>query len=126
MSDKPEGYVFGRPTLYKPEFCQMLINHMSQGLSYETFAGVVGVSKQTLYDWEKKNENFLDAKKIGQMKRNEVVEKLYIQAATGHNKKANPAMMIFWMKNCVGWQDKIESESRQTTHINLSYNLDDE
>lgn len=99
---------------------------MSQGLSFETFAGVVGVCRDTIYEWARVHEDFSYAKKHGNMKRNEVVEKLYIQAATGHNKKANAAMMIFWMKNCVGWKDRVESESRQITTIDLNYNLDEE
>ena len=30
---KPEGYVFGRPTLYRPEYCQRAIEFMGQGYS---------------------------------------------------------------------------------------------
>jgi transcriptional regulator with XRE-family HTH domain len=55
----------GRPTLYESRFCDLLIEHMSKGLSYESFAGFIGVSKQTIYDWEKANPEFLDAKNIG-------------------------------------------------------------
>lgn len=29
-SDKPEGYVFGRPTKYKPEYAKMLIDFMNR------------------------------------------------------------------------------------------------
>jgi DNA-binding transcriptional regulator YiaG len=43
----------GRPTKYKRDYCAMLISHLKDGLSFESFGGVLGVSKQTLYDWEK-------------------------------------------------------------------------
>jgi DNA-binding XRE family transcriptional regulator len=39
--------------------------HMAQGFSFESFAGLVGVSKQTIYDWQEANPQFLDSKKIG-------------------------------------------------------------
>lgn len=55
----------GRPSEYKPEYCQLLINHMADGLSYESFAGVIRKSIQTLYNWEAIPE-FLEAKKIAE------------------------------------------------------------
>ena len=71
----------GRPTSYKPEYCDMLIRHMRSGLSFESFAGVVGVSKQTIYDWEKVNPEFLDAKKKGAALSNLFWEKIGINGA---------------------------------------------
>lgn len=52
----------GRPTLYRPEYCEQLIAHRKQGLSFESFAAVVGVGRNTLYEWEKAHEEFRDAK----------------------------------------------------------------
>jgi DNA-binding XRE family transcriptional regulator len=55
----------GRPTAYNEEYCEMLIEHMKKGLSFESFAGVVGVANQTIYNWEKEFPEFLEAKRIG-------------------------------------------------------------
>ena len=55
----------GRPAKYRPEYCEKLIEHMTKGLSFEAFAGVLGVTKQTLYNWAEENPQFLDSKKIG-------------------------------------------------------------
>ncbi len=55
----------GRPSDYKPEYCQMLIEHMSAGYSYESFAGKIGKGRDTIYRWEKEFQDFQDAKKIG-------------------------------------------------------------
>lgn len=52
----------GQPTKYKPEYCQLVIDHMSRGLSFESFAGVVGTCKQTIYSWMAKYPEFLDAR----------------------------------------------------------------
>ena len=43
----------------------MLVEHMEKGLSFESFAGVLRVSKQTLYNWAEQNQEFLDAKNVG-------------------------------------------------------------
>lgn len=55
----------GRPSEYQPRFCEQLVDHMAQGFSFESFAGVVGVSKQTLYNWAEAHAEFLDAKERG-------------------------------------------------------------
>lgn len=70
MTDKneiTEGKV-GRETDYKPEFCQMLIEHMSEGLSFKSFGGIVSVCKDTLYEWVKVHKQFSDSKDIGHLK----------------------------------------------------------
>lgn len=55
----------GRPPEYKPEYCQMLIDHMSKGFSYESFSAKIDTSRVTLYNWEKQYEEFLYAKRLG-------------------------------------------------------------
>lgn len=59
---EPVPETFGRPSKYKPEYCELLIDHMSKGLSFESFAGVVGTCKQTIYNWTEEFPAFLDAK----------------------------------------------------------------
>lgn len=58
----------GRPTKYKPEYCQMLIDHMAEGYSFESFGGVIEVSEKTLYNWEVEFPEFLHSKNIGVQK----------------------------------------------------------
>lgn len=109
----------GRPTAYDPIYCEQLISHMEQGLSYEAFAGFLGVSKQTLYDWEKANPAFLDAKEIGIQKSRMFWEKLgidhilnvsenYGKDAGSKSKSLNAAVWCFNMKNRFRWTDRQE------------------
>lgn len=61
---KPEDKLpMGAPSKYKARFCRMLLAHMAGGLSFESFAGVVGVTNQTLYNWCDAHPDFLDTKK---------------------------------------------------------------
>jgi hypothetical protein len=70
---KPEAqprradYVTGRPTLYRDEYCDMLVEHMKQGKSFWTFAAVIDVAWDTLTDWTHRHPEFLAAKKRGRV-----------------------------------------------------------
>lgn len=104
-----EGEVVGRPSSYKPEYCAELIEHMKSGFTYESFAGRVGVDRSTIYEWES-HKDFSDAKKKGKEFLTLRNEMLYQQALTGANTRINPTLLIFLMKNCNGWRDKVEVE----------------
>lgn len=113
------------PTLYKEEYCELLVKHMSDGLSFESFGAVVGHHKQTLYEWSRKHEAFGDAKKRGEELSRLWWEKigiegLWTESWTGQGSKAlNATVWIFNMKNRFGWRDKqkeeeIEDEARES------------
>lgn len=100
----------GRPTKYKPEYCDMLIEHMSQGLSYETFAAVLSVSLDSLYEWEHKHPLFSEAKKEGRQKQRMTFEKIGMNAALGKIKDFNATAYVWLSKNMLGWRDKQDIE----------------
>lgn len=95
---KPEGYVFGRPTKYRPEFCQMLVDHMAQGGSFEGFAGTIRVSSEVLYDWIEKQPDFLQAKKDGFAASRKFWEDTMADQARGKINGSSTAL-IFALKN---------------------------
>ncbi len=51
----------GRPTDYRPEFCEQVVEYGKAGKSHVWIATELGVSRQTLYTWEEKHPEFLDA-----------------------------------------------------------------
>lgn len=114
--------VGGRPTKYKPEYDEMLIEHMSSGLSFESFAGVISVNQDTLHEWAKVNPSFSEAKKIAFSKCRCWWEKAGISGLWGSKDSTfNAAVWIFNMKNRFKWTDKVEVESSQTNTITLAY-----
>lgn len=135
MSKKPTG----RPSKFKPEYCDMLIEHMSEGFSFDTFAGRIKVNPDTLYEWAKEgNEEkypfFSEAKKIATAQRNYFVEKHFINCATGKMNldektgelmKYREASMIYWTKNTLGWADQPDNTSKVGQNITLNYKLED-
>ena len=97
----------GRPTKYRPEYCEMIIEHMAQGLSKEAFAGVVGVTVQTFYNWTEAHPEFLEAVKEGEAKCRVFWEKLGMEGARGSD-EFNATAWIFNMKNRFAWRDRQE------------------
>jgi len=41
----------GQPTLYRPKYCQKIIDIMKEGASAVEFAAEIGVCKDTVYEW---------------------------------------------------------------------------
>jgi hypothetical protein len=58
----------GRPTLYRPEYCERIIELMADGLSFAACAGEIGVSRSAIYLWADEHPEFMDAKNIGEAK----------------------------------------------------------
>lgn len=54
---RPEG----RPSEYRPEYCDLVREKMGEGLSLTAFAGFVGVAKETAYRWMSRHREFGDA-----------------------------------------------------------------
>ena len=101
-----EAKKLGRPTLYRPEYCQMLIDHMSKGHSLESFGAMIrgGVDKDTIYEWIKKHPDFSVAFREARQKAMIWWEKIGMGQAAG-KVKGNSGTWIFWMKNRFGWKE---------------------
>jgi hypothetical protein len=115
----------GRPSKYKEEYCDMLIDHMAAGLSYESFAGLLGVTRDCLYKWESMHENFLYSKKVGKEKMLLYFERMGLSMAAGKLKGGNAATYIFTMKNKCGWTDKLEQEIVADSPLTINYIKDE-
>lgn len=108
---KQEKNQVGRPTKYRKEFCQKLIDHMKQGYSFETFGAYVPgyASKETLYAWIRANRSFLDAKKAGESLSRAWWEKMAAAGMAGKIAGFNSTVWVFSMKNRFGWRDRVQS-----------------
>jgi len=101
----------GRPSEYKPEYCQMLIEHMRQGLNFATFAAKLNYqSVGSLYRWLDAHEDFREAKNIGEALSQLWWLNLGRSAAVGKVKNFNSTVWIFAMKNMFKWRDKQPEE----------------
>lgn len=123
----------GRPSKYKPEYCQELIEHMRQGFSFESFAGLTMVNVDTLYEWTKVHQDFSDAKKTGFDLSRLFWEKIGIdnilntsenfgEGAGSKSQSINSTVYIFNLKNRFPkeWRDRQEIDSNIKQQIEVS------
>ena len=106
----------GRPSKYKPEFCEELMAAGKKGLSIEAFAGQIGVSKECIYEWTRTRPPFSDAKKRFETASQRYWEMLGIAGMTGQIKNFNAAVWIFNMKNRFKWRDVGEIDKVEETY----------
>jgi hypothetical protein len=136
MDDNSKG---GAPTLFRGEYCQMLIDHMAKGYSYESFAAVIDVDRSTLYAWESIHEGFSDAKKKAFEKNllfweKQGIDGLYSETEYDKNtgkpsrsKSINSSIWNINMKNRHKWRDKQPDEEPQVNvTVNNVTNLPDD
>lgn len=115
----------GPPIKYREEFCDMLIKHMEEGLSYLSFAGVVGVSYKTLFEWEKTYEEFREAKEKAKPLQLLWDEKMLNKGITGSQRGYNAQAHKWKMANCHKWTDRSEEVIEQKV-VQVSLNYKDE
>lgn len=114
----------GRPTAYKPEYCDLIIEHFDKepfttsfdeasGKTFRSaillptltnFARTIGVARSTIYEWAKDNPEFSDAIKRAQ----ELQEEVLMQ--NGLFGAYDKTFAIFTAKNICGWKDKQDIE----------------
>lgn len=120
----------GAESKYKEKYCEMLIEHMAQGLSYESFAGTIGVNRDTLYEWQKKFPEFDEAKKHGRDKSLLFWESLGIKNIINRSEgvpggginatSLNATVYRLNMINRFQWKDKADVEANINVDVSLS------
>lgn len=81
---------------YLPEYCNLLIEHMKEGFSFESFGATAHCSRQQLYIWEEAHPEFFDAKKEGETLSLKFYETLAKMQATGQLRrlKSEKALIV--------------------------------
>lgn len=119
----------GKPTKYKPEYCEKLLEHMSEGLSIEAFAGLIRVHKDSIYEWVRVHPEFKEAKDIGEslsllywekLGRDNIIN-VTERDSSGNttSRNMNATTWIFNMKNRFRWRDK-QPDENDNINVNLS------
>lgn len=99
----------GRPSKYDPKYCEMIVDHMSQGASATSFAASIDVDRSTITEWADKHPEFSTAVKRGKARCAAWWEAQGRLGATGET-KVNPTLVIFGLKNMAAddWREKQE------------------
>lgn len=100
----------GRPTEYKPEYCQQVIDYMAQGYSLTAFAGHIRMSRDAVYDWIRAHSEFSNAVSRARSARVAALEAKLLRSRKG----AETTAAIFGLKNACPdeWRDVKHTEHR--------------
>jgi len=101
---------------------------MGRGFSFESFAGVLSVDRDTIYEWSNRHKDFSDALKRAKSKNlqwwethmvNGVYDQYKVDKNTGKTIKfsLNTAVVQMNMRNRFGWTDKAAVEINNTGDI---------
>ena len=110
---------------YKPEYCQLLIEHMSKGMSFRSFAGSISCGIRTIYDWCDRHPEFKEAKEVAQGKCETFYTNLGLDLATGVIEKGNATAFVWLTKNILKWTDKEQTQGDNSQPINITISKDD-
>ena len=100
----------GRPTIYRPEMRQRLIQAMATGLSAEAAAAKIGIGGRTLFSWQAQHPEFQQAIQEGRHQALLYWEQRAI--AVAHGKPGNAQLITLALKNrsraASGWHHDIQ------------------
>lgn len=112
----------GRPSDYRPEYCEQVIAVMREGMSLTAFAGGIGVSRATINNWMQQKPEFLEAVNVGKASAaawyNLQAKKLVEEGGSS----AQSTLIVFGLKNMDRdeWKEKQEFEHSGTVQHKVS------
>ena len=84
----------GRPSKYKPEFCEAVIEMAQQGKGWSNYAAAFEVDRPTLYDWAAAHEDFRHA-----LTRAKVLEQQWWEDQARENLKTREFNANLWIRS---------------------------
>ena len=97
----------GRPTLYRREMCDRLIEAMAGGLTAEAAAARIGISARSLFYWQKEHAEFLQAIQEGRQRSQLWWEERALAMANGE--AGNTQIVMLGLRNrsraATGWNN---------------------
>jgi len=113
----------GRPTLYLPEYCDLIIEEAKKGYTLGGFAGLLGVARSTINKWAEEHPEFSEAVTAAKTILQRVWEKNALKIAMHGGSSAQATLTIFGLKN-MGKNDWRE-ETHSTQDVRrVSINVD--
>ena len=118
----------GRPTKYKPEFCETVVDCGKAGMGKAEIASQLGVCRDTLLEWSKSKPEFSGAIKRAGEESLAWWEKQGRTATFGGIDGFNPTSYIFQMKNRFrnDWRDKHDHSVEVSGEIEIVIGGEDE
>ena len=119
----------GRPTLYKPEYCQQLLDFVNKDPitnCIDAFAIHLDVDDDTIYEWRKVHPDFSVSMRKAQKIRRLAMESLGKAFITGKNRHGNAHVYQFFMRNWFKEHYVERVEMKQEIEAKVETGLSDE
>jgi hypothetical protein len=115
MADVKEKRPVGRPTKYKPEYCERVIELGKEGYSYAEIAADLEVDKASLYDWAASHEEFSTALRAAK-----TFEQAWFEREARSNMKNRDFNANLWYRSAASRfrEDYTERKETQLTGAN--------
>lgn len=122
----PEKTVTGRPTKFTNEMPSIVLEACKEGrcLTIASICVLLGIDRDTYYDWIAKFPTFSDAIKKGLEYRKNHMERMALTGITGE--KFNAAPWIFLMKNMFPDEYREKHEVQQSSEMTIKIDMDDQ
>ena len=117
----PEATQVGRPTLYRPEFCNIVIDDAALGHTLGATCAILGVDRGTINDWAASHPDFAKAVARAKSIRQRFYEGHVIDIARRGGDSTRMSAIKLGLLN-VGGEDWKE---RLTAEHNVTFNLGD-
>lgn len=100
----------GRPTKYKPEYCEQIVEHMKDGKSAISFARSIDVCMATITEWASVHPEFSASYKKAMSYCEDHWAQEGLKGLWNHKDgpTLNTGVWAFYMKARFGWSDKQE------------------
>ena len=110
VAAQPEKKPMGRPTKYRPEYCDQVIAMGKEGIGLAGYASEFGVDKASLYDWAERHPDFSIA-----LSRAKTEEQAWWEQAGRDGMKIKGFNAVVWHKTMVAkfrddYTEKITAE----------------
>jgi len=109
----------GRPSDYRPEYCQAVIDHCSQGATLTSFAASIDQGRATIYRWQDEHPAFRDACSRARAKCQDWWEKCFRDGVKDRQFQANAALTAMTAM----FDDFRPPAQRQELHITGNVNV---
>lgn len=98
------------PAQYKPEYCQMLIEHSKKGFSLRSFGALINLSPQQICDFIEMYPDFAEAARLSESYRQLFYEQLGLAGMTGKFKDWSAPTFNWMTRAMLKWQDSARIE----------------
>jgi transposase-like protein len=94
--EAPKKRPVGRPSKYKPEYCERILEMAAEGASMAEYAAEFGIDRTTLFDWRDQHEEFSTA-----LARAKILEQAWFEREARMNMKNKEFNANLWYRSAL-------------------------